>query len=77
MEDHEEYVAEEVIRCKWNRRANSWVRDFLASWLGFSAEHNTWEPARNVKNHEQLIKRFLDTHNLKATEQEKFLWGWQ
>ena len=55
----ETYSVDRVLDYRTRRvgkgRRKRVVHEFLAKWLGYSAEHNSWEPARNFTLEE--IKR--------------------
>ena len=57
IEGEEEYEVEQVLG---QRTYGCWKKkQYLIKWKGYSAAHNSWEPAKNVHTPE-LVKRYLD-----------------
>ena len=45
---------------KWGRRSSS-KYDYFVKWLGYGAEHNTWEPEGNLSNCQELIQQYWES----------------
>ena len=46
---------------------------FLIKWVGYSSKDNTWEPYENIKNYNEMIKKFEKNWKLKKKKRNKFL----
>jgi hypothetical protein len=54
IEGNEEWEVAEILDCRKRFKKI----EYLVSWKGFSTEHNSWEPAENLKNSKQLVNEF-------------------
>ena len=57
--DDDEYEVEDVVGIRMSP-ADPAVYEFSVKWVGYPSEANTWEPASNLSNAQELVKRFLD-----------------
>ena len=57
IEGEDEYEVEQVLGQRTHGRWKK--KQYLIKWKGYSAAHNSWEPAENVHAPE-LVKRYLD-----------------
>jgi len=55
IDGENEFDVEEILDSRITKKG---LLEYLVSWKGYPVEENTWEPARNVKNSEQLVKEF-------------------
>jgi chromobox protein 5 len=46
-----------------NRKSKK-IREFLVRWKGYSAEHDTWEPADNLTNCPSILEKYKKEHQL-------------
>jgi hypothetical protein len=49
-------------------RSRQKVPEYLVKWLGYSHEHNTWEPVSNLTNCAELIQEYQVAHPAGAYE---------
>jgi len=54
VEGVEEWEVEKIL----NKKKTRGVEKYLIRWKGFTAEEDTWERRENLKNAEELIKKF-------------------
>jgi hypothetical protein len=57
-----EYLVEEVIA----HRGEGRLRRYLVKWTGYGAEHNSWEPARNLTNAPEKVTAYLTKYGITA-----------
>ena len=48
------FTVEKILQ----HRGNGLSREYFIKWLGYSDEHNTWEPAENLLSCEQLLSAY-------------------
>ena len=48
------FTVEKILQ----HRGNGLSREYFIKWLGYSDEHNTWEPAKNLLSCEQLLSAY-------------------
>ena len=54
VEGVEEWEVEKIL----NKKKIRGVEKYLIQWKGFTAKGDTWERRENLKNSEELIKKF-------------------
>jgi hypothetical protein len=59
--DNNVFELERILLHRDVKRGRRVVREFLLKWLGYGAEHNTWEPERNLLNCKELLKEYWAT----------------
>jgi hypothetical protein len=42
------------------------VSHYLVHWRGWSSEHDTWEPARNLSGAKDIVEQYLTAHQLNS-----------
>ena len=42
-------------------RGSTTKKEYFVKWLGYGAEHNTWEPEGNLTNCQELIQQYWDS----------------
>ncbi|OXH59954.1 hypothetical protein J002_01978 [Cryptococcus neoformans] len=55
-----EYEVECILDHRFYRKR----RQFLIKWLGYSAEHNSWEPKTALENASEIVDQYKSTHRL-------------
>jgi hypothetical protein len=57
----EEFEVETILshRDRSLPRSTHTVREYLIKWKGYTHEHNTWEPAKNLTNCAELLTEYL------------------
>jgi hypothetical protein len=71
MEDGElEFQVEAVLDYRERKVGGSrkTVPEYLVKWLGYSHEHNTWEPLANLTHCEELIAEYQAAHPPNSTD---------
>ncbi|EAL17174.1 hypothetical protein CNBN1990 [Cryptococcus deneoformans B-3501A] len=53
-----EYEVECILDHRFYRKR----RQFLIKWLGYSAEHNSWEPETALENASEIVDQYKSTH---------------
>ena len=58
-----EYEVERIVdqREIKSGRGSTTKREYFVKWLGYGAEHNTWEPEGNLTNCQELIQQYWDS----------------
>ena len=51
--DYQEFFIEKILEHRGNTNLKSDI-EFLVSWLGFTSDHNSWEPYSNLRDTSQL-----------------------
>lgn len=53
-ESDNEYIVEDIVDKKWDRRTQCWL--YCIKWKGWPSSDNTWEPRKNLKCREKLLQ---------------------
>jgi hypothetical protein len=61
FEGDDVFEVERVLLHRDVKRGKRTVREFLLKWKGYGAEHNTWEPERNLINCSELLAQYWST----------------
>ena len=64
MEGEEEFEVEKIL----NKRKIRGKDKFLVRWKGYTAEADTWEDRRNLKNAGELVEEFEREYREEAEE---------
>jgi hypothetical protein len=59
--DDDVFEVERVLLHRDVKRGKRTVREFLLKWKGYGAEHNTWEPERNIINCNEVLEQYWST----------------
>ena len=62
--DHPEYEVEDILDAR--RVGRRKTLQYYVRWKGYSQDHDSWEPARNLKNAQELIEEFNKKHPLET-----------
>jgi len=54
IEEEEEFEVEKIL----NKRIVRGKEKFLVRWKGYTAEEDTWESRKNLKNTKELVEEF-------------------
>ena len=54
IEEEEEFEVEKIL----NKRIVRGKEKFLVRWKGYTAEEDTWESRKNLKNKKELVEEF-------------------
>jgi Chromo (CHRromatin Organisation MOdifier) domain len=71
IDGHEEWEIEEILVSRRRYRK----LEYLVHWKGFTADQDTWEPAKNLKNAPLKIEEFYQKHPnaVRAISEEVFV----
>ena len=67
VEGIKEWEVEKIL----NKRKIRGVDKYLVQWKEFTAEHNTWERRKNLRNAEEALEEFEEWMNVEVRRQEK------
>ena len=59
IDDHEEYEVENILD---SRLSGHQGLQYLVKWKGYGNEENSWEPARNQANTQELVRKYHQEH---------------
>jgi transposase InsO family protein len=62
LEGEDEYEVDKILDHRKSRRSY----EFLVRWVGYSPEHDTWEPEANLKNAPNVLKEYWRRVNRRA-----------
>jgi transposase InsO family protein len=57
-EEENEFEVEKIVDDKLNDNPRDPERFYLVKWLGYPDSENTWEPETNLRNCQQLLRRY-------------------
>lgn len=66
VEGELEYEVQAVLQHADSKRGKRLKRFYLVRWKGCGLEHDSWEPAENLRNAPELLKDYLDNHKVHA-----------
>jgi hypothetical protein len=67
LDGEAEYEVERVLQHKDVKCGKKIRTEYLVGWRGSSAEHNTWEPAGNLRNASALVQEYWEEKEAKGT----------
>ena len=70
MHNAQEFIIDRILAHRGNKNRSSQMK-FLVRWLGFTEEHDSWEPYKLLRDTEQLI-RYLAENKLKKFINKKY-----
>lgn len=69
VQNNQEFYIEKILAHRGNPKKRT-TMEFQVRWLGYSSDHDSWEPYSNLRDTDQLID-YLKTHRLKSLIQHK------
>jgi hypothetical protein len=69
VQNNQKFYIEKILAHRGNPKKRT-TMEFQVRWLGYSSDHDSWEPYSNLRDTDQLID-YLKTHRLKSLIQHK------